>query len=79
LFCRDFLFVAGDYLTIIRVELETLTPGIDVHVDVISIWAHILNVEEKKKARESTYRMFCNAQMIVSQLLKKHNNTIIIL
>ncbi|KAI3798056.1 hypothetical protein L1987_33323 [Smallanthus sonchifolius] len=61
----DLLFEITDVITTPRIELETLSHGIEVHVDVINTWAHILNNEELKRNRDSSvYRLFCTAPMI---------------
>ncbi|KAI3695405.1 hypothetical protein L1987_78402 [Smallanthus sonchifolius] len=63
----DSLFEITDVMTTPRIELETLSPGIEVHVDVISTWAHLLNNEELKRNRDSSvFRLFCTTPMIVS-------------
>ncbi|KAI3776504.1 hypothetical protein L1987_46289 [Smallanthus sonchifolius] len=44
---------------------KTLSTGIEVHVDVINTWAHLLNKEELKRNRDSSvFRLFCTAPMI---------------
>ncbi|KAI3717572.1 hypothetical protein L1987_69274 [Smallanthus sonchifolius] len=61
----DSLFEITDVMTTPRIELETLSPGIEVHVDVINTWAHLLNNEELKRNRDSSvFRLFCTAPMI---------------
>ncbi|KAI7751381.1 hypothetical protein M8C21_024243 [Ambrosia artemisiifolia] len=61
---RDALFLISDVILVSRVKLESLIPGVEIHEDVINAWSHILNKEEKKKSRESDYRLFCTAHMI---------------
>ncbi|KAI7732333.1 hypothetical protein M8C21_010072, partial [Ambrosia artemisiifolia] len=61
---RDALFLISDVILVSRVKLESLIPGVEIHEDVINVWSHILNKEEKKKSRESDYRLFCTAPMI---------------
>ncbi|KAI3802015.1 hypothetical protein L1987_30137 [Smallanthus sonchifolius] len=66
-FAWDLLFQITDVITIPRIELETLSPGIELHVDVINAWAHVLNNEELKRNRDSSvFTLFCTAPMIVS-------------
>ncbi|KAI3676344.1 hypothetical protein L1987_85950 [Smallanthus sonchifolius] len=61
----DSLFEITNVITTPIIELETLSPGIEVHVDVINTWAHILNNEELKKNRNNfVFRLFCTALMI---------------
>ncbi|KAI3744444.1 hypothetical protein L1987_57525 [Smallanthus sonchifolius] len=61
----DSLFEITDVMTTPKIELETLSPGIEVHVDVINTWAHLLNNEELKRNRDkSVFRLFCTAPMI---------------
>ena len=52
--------------------MESLRPGIEIHADIINAWSHILNYEEKKRSRESVYRLFCTTPMSVS-IQQKHN------
>ncbi|KAK1424715.1 hypothetical protein QVD17_20052 [Tagetes erecta] len=58
------LFYISSVITVPRVIMESLRPGIEIHADIISAWAHILNYEEKKRSRESVYRLFCTTPMI---------------
>ncbi|KAI3793946.1 hypothetical protein L1987_36569 [Smallanthus sonchifolius] len=52
----DSLFEITDVMTTPKLELETLSPGIEVHVDVINTWAHLLNNEELKRNRELCFQ-----------------------
>ncbi|KAK9064932.1 hypothetical protein SSX86_016315 [Deinandra increscens subsp. villosa] len=53
---------ADDYVP--RDSLESLCPGVEVHLNVISAWARILNYQEKFKNTKSPSRLFCSPVML---------------
>ncbi|KAK9075698.1 hypothetical protein SSX86_004027 [Deinandra increscens subsp. villosa] len=55
---------ADDYVP--RDSLESLCPGVEVHLNVISAWARILNYQEKFKNTKSPSRLFCSPVMLVN-------------
>ena len=52
-----------------RSPLESLLPGIEVHILVISAWADLLNYEEKFKLKGSIARLFCSVNMLVRLII----------
>ncbi|KAD3641551.1 hypothetical protein E3N88_30775 [Mikania micrantha] len=71
------IFILGDIITTPKVIMETLRPDVDVHIDVIKTWSHILNIEEKRKSRESVYRLFCTSPMIYRDTYAKGNEAVL--
>ncbi|KAK9073310.1 hypothetical protein SSX86_007634 [Deinandra increscens subsp. villosa] len=53
---------ADDYVP--RDSLESLCPGVEVHLNVISAWARILNYQEKFKNTKLPSRLFCSPVML---------------
>ncbi|KAF5754742.1 putative papain-like cysteine peptidase superfamily [Helianthus annuus] len=47
-----------------RSPLESLLPGITVHIAVISAWAELLNYEERCRQKRSITRLFCSVNML---------------
>ena len=67
------MFLISDVISSTRVMFDSLKPGLEVYVDVINAWAHILNREESKRSRDSIHRLFCTGPMIVS-IQTKYND-----
>ncbi|KAK9065092.1 hypothetical protein SSX86_016475 [Deinandra increscens subsp. villosa] len=57
-----------------RDSLESLCPGVEVHLNVISALARILNYQEKFKNIESPSRLFCSPVMLVCNIIVMYNN-----
>lgn len=52
-----------------RGVIESLYPGITVHIGVINIWSQVCNYEERLRSPNSMRRLFCHAGMLVSLIL----------
>ncbi|MFS7920027.1 hypothetical protein Hanom_Chr03g00219481 [Helianthus anomalus] len=62
----DILFSDNGNVSLMRGPFESMMPGVTVRVNVISVWAALLNYEEKTRRIGTTPRLFCNAGMLVS-------------
>ncbi|XP_035830816.1 uncharacterized protein LOC118480200 [Helianthus annuus] len=60
----DVVFRTKKGVPVMRSPLESLLPGIEVHILVISAWADLLNYEEKFKLKGSIARLFCSVNML---------------
>ncbi|MFS7956487.1 hypothetical protein Hanom_Chr07g00655201 [Helianthus anomalus] len=65
----DVLFFVKDVVSVPRVILEILCPEVELHVNLINAWSHILNIAEKKRKKGTDYRLFCYPLMIVSLMI----------
>ncbi|MFS7977296.1 hypothetical protein Hanom_Chr10g00902351 [Helianthus anomalus] len=48
-----------------RSPVESLFPGICIHVSALSAWSVVLNYEERFKQRGSLSCLFCSVNMLV--------------
>ncbi|KAK9071885.1 hypothetical protein SSX86_008315 [Deinandra increscens subsp. villosa] len=48
-----------------RDSIESLCPGVEIHLNVITAWARIQNYQENSKNKESPRRLFCSPVMLV--------------
>ncbi|KAK9070408.1 hypothetical protein SSX86_010810 [Deinandra increscens subsp. villosa] len=73
----DILFSLTDCITVLKFQMETMRMGIEVHVDVINAWSHILNHEEQFREKGNPNRLFCTSPMIpqLSLLLGKESKS----
>ncbi|KAK1415136.1 hypothetical protein QVD17_30908 [Tagetes erecta] len=62
----DLVFVSENFI-LSRLYMETLTLGIKVHSNVIDLWSHILNYEEKQKGNK---RYYFDTNLIGEDILK---------
>ncbi|KAJ0733417.1 putative Ulp1 protease family catalytic domain, papain-like cysteine peptidase superfamily [Helianthus annuus] len=47
-----------------RSPVESLFPGICIHVSAISAWSAVLNYEERFKQKDNLSRLFCSVNML---------------
>ncbi|KAJ0509294.1 putative Ulp1 protease family catalytic domain, papain-like cysteine peptidase superfamily [Helianthus annuus] len=47
-----------------RVSLETMYPGLMVHISVLDCWSAVLNSEDKFRNKKDPKRMFCYCNML---------------
>ncbi|KAK9053356.1 hypothetical protein SSX86_029989 [Deinandra increscens subsp. villosa] len=47
-----------------RDSIQSLCPGVEIHLNVITAWARILNYQENSKNKESPRRLFCSPVML---------------
>ncbi|KAK9053285.1 hypothetical protein SSX86_029918 [Deinandra increscens subsp. villosa] len=73
----DVLFTLTDCITVLKVQMETLRPSVEIHVDVINAWAHIQNHEEQFRSKASPYRLFCTAPMIHRDTYNKDESSML--
>ncbi|KAK9078728.1 hypothetical protein SSX86_002785 [Deinandra increscens subsp. villosa] len=67
----DILFSLTDCITVLKFQMETMRMGIEVHVDVINAWSHILNHEEQFRDKGNPNRLFCTSPMIHRDTFQK--------
>ncbi|KAK9080343.1 hypothetical protein SSX86_000101 [Deinandra increscens subsp. villosa] len=67
----DILFSLTDCITVLKIQMETMRMGIEVHVDVINAWSHILNHEEQFRDKGNPNRLFCTSPMIHRDTFQK--------
>ncbi|GJS02301.1 ribonuclease H-like domain-containing protein [Tanacetum coccineum] len=54
--------------------LESLYPGITVHVGVINMWSQVCNFEERLRSPDSMRRLFCHSSMISEKMLNEKDS-----
>ncbi|KAK9075777.1 hypothetical protein SSX86_004106 [Deinandra increscens subsp. villosa] len=61
----DIVFKTKEGENVARHSFESLCPGIEVHLNVISAWSRQLNYQETFKKKESPTRLFCSPDMLL--------------
>ncbi|MFS7937671.1 putative papain-like cysteine peptidase superfamily [Helianthus anomalus] len=74
-FVRDTVFRTERGVLVMRSPLESLLPGMELHILVISAWADLLNYEEKFRQKGSITRLFCSVNMLNEEDYNKSAKT----
>ncbi|KAF5818945.1 putative papain-like cysteine peptidase superfamily [Helianthus annuus] len=67
----DTMFKTTKCVTVMRSTLESLFPGMELHILVISAWADLLNYEERFRQKGTITRLFCSVNMLNEKDYKK--------
>ncbi|KAJ0716014.1 putative papain-like cysteine peptidase superfamily [Helianthus annuus] len=67
----DIVFKTTRGMPVMRSPLESLMPGMELHILVISAWADLLNYEERFRQKGSITRLFYSVNMLNEKDYKK--------
>ncbi|KAM0023919.1 putative papain-like cysteine peptidase superfamily [Helianthus debilis subsp. tardiflorus] len=67
----DTVFKTTRGVPVMRSPLESLMPGMELHILVISAWADLLYYEEMFRKKGSIARLFCSVNMVNEKDYKK--------
>ncbi|PWA35976.1 ulp1 protease family, C-terminal catalytic domain-containing protein [Artemisia annua] len=67
----DFVFSTENGFALIRGIIESLYPGITLHVEVINVWSQICNFDERLRNPISMRRLFCHTGMMNEKYLNE--------
>ncbi|PWA71630.1 ulp1 protease family, C-terminal catalytic domain-containing protein [Artemisia annua] len=67
----DFVFATENGFALIRGIIESLYPGITLHVEVINVWSQICNFDERLRNPISMRRLFCHTGMMNENFLNE--------
>ncbi|MFS7962108.1 putative papain-like cysteine peptidase superfamily [Helianthus anomalus] len=73
----DIVFETTRGVPVMRSPLESLLPGMELHILVISAWADLLNYEEKIRQKGSIARLFCPNEKDYKKSAKTKSKTFV--